>query len=57
MSPPRLRIHPVRYKGHAIHYIYVLKSDPDRDFYVGFTRNLNRRIKEHTEGIVKSTKK
>lgn len=38
------------------YYIYVLESEKDRNFYVGFTNNLHRRMKEHTEGMVQSTK-
>jgi putative endonuclease len=37
-------------------YIYVLESDIDRKRYIGFTNNLNRRIKEHIAGRNTSTK-
>ena len=37
-------------------YIYILHSEKDKNFYVGFTNNLNRRIQDHTEGNVSSTK-
>ena len=37
-------------------YIYVLKSKKDNDLYVGFTNNLERRIKEHNNSLVLSTK-
>jgi len=37
------------------YYVYVLLSERDRNFYVGFTKNLNRRIQEHNDGKVKST--
>ena len=37
-------------------YIYVLKSLKDRKLYTGSTKNLSRRIKEHGEGKVFSTK-
>jgi putative endonuclease len=38
-------------------YIYVLKSERDKQFYVGYTKNLKNRIKEHNSGNVVSTKK
>lgn len=37
-------------------YIYVLQSDLDKQFYVGYTSNLSKRIKEHEAGKVSSTK-
>ncbi|MCC6724661.1 MAG: GIY-YIG nuclease family protein [Saprospiraceae bacterium] len=36
--------------------VYVLKSEMDGRLYVGFTENLDRRIKEHESGTTKSTK-
>ena len=38
------------------YYVYALQSDKDNNFYVGFTINLTRRIKEHNNGKVISTK-
>ena len=37
-------------------YVYVLKSIKDNNLYLGFTNNLERRIKEHNRGFVSSTK-
>ena len=37
-------------------YVYILKSKKDSKLYIGYTNNLQRRIKEHNEGKVKSTK-
>jgi len=37
-------------------FIYVLKSSKDNNLYIGFTNNLDRRIKQHNFGKVKSTK-
>ena len=37
-------------------YVYVLRSHKDRDFYTGFTNDLRRRIGEHRDGRVPSTK-
>ncbi|MBU4339275.1 GIY-YIG nuclease family protein [Candidatus Parcubacteria bacterium] len=36
-------------------YVYILKSKKDSKLYIGYTNNLQRRIKEHNEGKVKST--
>ena len=38
-------------------YTYVLLSEKDRKFYVGYTNNLARRIEEHNKGLVPSTSK
>lgn len=37
------------------YYVYVLQSLKDKYFYVGYTNNLEKRIKTHKEGKVKST--
>jgi putative endonuclease len=39
-----------------MYYIYVIKSKKDNDLYTGFTNNLERRIKDHNQGQVPSTK-
>jgi len=36
--------------------IYAIKSSVDNRIYVGLTRNLEKRIKEHNQGRTKSTK-
>jgi putative endonuclease len=38
-----------------MYYTYVLFNEDDNQFYVGFTKNLKRRIEEHKNGKVKST--
>lgn len=38
------------------YFIYVLFSLNDKGIYIGFTDDLNRRVKEHQKGFVKSTK-
>ncbi|MCH8956335.1 GIY-YIG nuclease family protein [candidate division KSB1 bacterium] len=38
-------------------YTYVLQSEKDGQFYVGFTNNLRRRLAEHNNGQVQSTRK
>jgi putative endonuclease len=37
-------------------YAYILISKKDNKFYIGFTSNLKRRLKEHETGLVESTK-
>ena len=39
-----------------MYYVYLLKSEKDKDFYMGFTNNLERRIKEHNNGFVVSAR-
>jgi len=38
-------------------YVYVLKSLKDGKFYIGFTEDVKRRIKDHNSGKVLSTQK
>ena len=37
-------------------YIYVLLSQKDNNFYVGYTKDIQKRLKEHNAGKVFSTK-
>ena len=37
-------------------YVYVLQSNKDGKFYVGFTRDLKIRFEQHEKGFVDSTK-
>ncbi|MBI3386056.1 GIY-YIG nuclease family protein [Candidatus Gottesmanbacteria bacterium] len=37
-------------------YVYVLRSKLNDEFYIGLTRNLIRRLKEHNLGLNQSTK-
>jgi len=39
-----------------MYYVYVLKSKKDNELYTGFTSSLRRRIFEHNNGLVASTK-
>jgi putative endonuclease len=39
-----------------MYYVYVLLSQKDSKFYIGFTNNLKRRMKEHNSGKNISTK-
>jgi putative endonuclease len=38
------------------HYVYILQSKKDGELYVGCTNDLKKRIKEHNDGMVFSTK-
>lgn len=38
-------------------YVYVLQSEIDTNFYVGYTNNILKRVSEHNTGKVFSTKK
>ena len=38
------------------HYVYVLRSQKDGKFYVGYTKNVQKRLEEHNSGQVRSTK-
>lgn len=37
-------------------YTYILESLKNNEFYIGFTGNLQRRLKEHNQGLNFSTK-
>ena len=38
------------------YYVYVLKSDIDNNFYVGYTKDIIKRLAEHNSFKVRSTK-
>ena len=37
-------------------YVYILCSSKSKNFYNGYTKDLKKRLKEHNEGLSKSTK-
>jgi putative endonuclease len=39
-----------------MHFTYVLLSNKDHKFYIGYTSDLDKRINAHQEGEVQSTK-
>ena len=39
------------------YYVYILFSQRDKGFYIGFTTNLRERLSSHARGEVKSTSK
>ncbi len=42
--------------SHRRYYLHVFLSLKDDKFYVGFTTDLKRRLKEHVDGTVTATK-
>ena len=38
------------------YYVYILQSLKDRNFYVGYTKDLKERVKQHNSGMTYSTK-
>lgn len=39
-----------------MYYTYVLRSKKDGKLYVGFTKDLKRRLEEHNKGAAESTR-
>ena len=39
-----------------MYYTYVLLSEKDKNFYIGYTKKLKARFEEHVTGLVSSTK-
>lgn len=40
------------------YYTYILESElKNKELYIGFTQDLRKRLKEHNEGLNKSTKR
>ena len=39
-----------------MYYTYVLRSEKDNKFYVGFTKNLKLKFEKHSKGQVESTR-
>src|SRR6201985_3192864 len=37
-------------------YVYVLRSESDSGFYIGFSADFKRRLAEHTRGAASATK-
>ncbi len=40
-----------------MYYVYVIKSQSDKQLYTGFTGDLPNRLREHNSGRVPSTKR
>jgi putative endonuclease len=43
-------------KDAAYFYVYVLLSEKDGNFYTGYTHDIEERLLNHNNGLVKSTK-
>ena len=39
----------------SYNYVYVLMSQKDENLYVGYTKNVQKRLEEHNSGKVNST--
>ncbi len=39
-----------------VYWVYILQSLKDESFYIGYTRNIQARVKEHNEGFTRYTK-
>ena len=37
-----------------MHFVYVIKNE-NKEFYIGFTGDLEARLKSHNEGLTRST--
>lgn len=40
-----------------MYIVYLLKSKKNNTYYIGYTNNINRRLREHNAGVVRYTKK
>jgi putative endonuclease len=43
-------------ENEIVFYVYLLKSGKDSELYIGFTNNIEQRVKQHNNGLVPSTK-
>ncbi len=39
-----------------MHYVYLIQSEKDFSYYIGYTKDLKKRFKEHNQGKTKSIK-
>ena len=37
-------------------FVYILQSKKDKSFYIGFAVDIKKRLEEHNQGLVRSTK-
>jgi len=44
-------------KEHFMFYVYILKSLKDSKLYIGYSNDIDRRLKEHNAGLVDATKR
>ena len=41
--------------SNAVFYVYVLRSETDAGFYIGFSSNLSKRLRDHENGAAFAT--
>ncbi len=46
----------VMIRSHLMYYVYVLLSEKDKNFYIGFSENIEQRLDEHNAGKNVSTR-
>jgi len=39
-----------------MYFVYILLSEKDSNRYLGFTKNIEKRLNDHNSGLVKSTR-
>ena len=39
-----------------MYYVYLIRSQKDKELYIGSSNDLKKRFKEHNDGLVRSTK-
>lgn len=39
-----------------MYFVYILKSKKSKRLYLGYTNDIRKRLKEHNQGLAKSTK-
>jgi putative endonuclease len=39
-----------------MYFFYILSSEKDSNRYIGFTKNIEKRLNDHNSGLVKSTR-
>ena len=39
-----------------VYFVYAIKSTINSDLYIGYTDSIDKRVKRHNDGFVKSTK-
>jgi putative endonuclease len=42
---------------YSMYHVYLLKSRKNSSLYIGYTKDMNHRLKEHNSGLVEYTKK
>ena len=40
-----------------VYFVYILQSEADNTYYIGYTTDLERRLEEHNSGLTRYTSK